>query len=87
MNPDTFRELFAAPPAVHRFTNTMAERTQEVARAIARDWGGNAANIWADGNVTDVEKRVQALPGFGPMKAAKLKHALYYFGHRDLSEG
>jgi uncharacterized HhH-GPD family protein len=87
MNPDTFRELFAAPPAVHRFTNTMAERTQEVARAITRDWNGDAGNIWADGTVAEVEKRVQALPGFGPMKAAKLKHALYYFGHRDLSEG
>jgi hypothetical protein len=65
----------------------MAERTQEVARAIARDWSGDAGNIWATGSVDEVEKRIQSLPGFGPMKASKLKHALFYFGHRDLSEG
>lgn len=86
MNPDTFRDLFASPPAVHRFTNTMAARTQEVARALATDWDGNAANLWADGTCADVEQRVRALPGFGPMKASKLKHVLFYFGHRDLSE-
>lgn len=87
MNPDTFRELFAAPPAVHRFTNTMAARTQEVARAVAEGWDGNAASLWAQGTCAEVEQRVRTLPGFGPMKASKLKHALYYFGHRDLSEG
>ncbi len=86
MNRDTFRELFAAPPAVHRFTNTMAERTQEVARALTSNWNGNAANLWADGTREEVERRVRELPGFGPMKASKLKHVLFYFGHRDLSE-
>jgi uncharacterized HhH-GPD family protein len=86
MNPDTFRDLFAAPPAVHRFTNTMAARTQEVARAIATLWQGDASNLWREGTCDEVERRVRDLPGFGPLKAKKLKHALFYFGHRDLSE-
>jgi uncharacterized HhH-GPD family protein len=85
MDPDAFRAVFAAPPAVHRFTATMADRTQEVARAVVAEWRGSAANLWADGTCEEVEARVRNLPGFGPMKAAKLKHCLYYFGHRDLS--
>ena len=85
MNPDTFRALFAQPPAVHRFSNTMAARTQEVARVLTTDWGGDAANLWREGTSEDVERRVRSLPGFGPLKAKKLKHVLYYFGHRDLS--
>jgi uncharacterized HhH-GPD family protein len=85
MDPGAFHEAFAAPPAVHRFTATMADRTQEVARVVAERWRGSAANLWADGTCEEVEARIRALPGFGPMKAAKLKHCLYYFGHRDLS--
>ena len=86
MDRDAFAEVFAAPPAVHRFTNKMVDTTQAVARRVAEDYGGDAARIWADGDCATVEARVKALPGFGPQKAAKLKHCLYYFGHRDLSE-
>ena len=84
MDPEAFRTVFAAPPAVHRFTATMAERTQEVARVLVEEWRGSAANLWADGTCEEVEARVRSLPGFGPLKAAKLKHCLFYFGHRDL---
>ena len=86
MEPQAFQEAFARPPAVHRFTAAMAERTQALARALAADWGGRAENLWSEGACADVEARIRNLPGFGPMKAAKLKHCLYYFGHRDLSE-
>ncbi len=64
----------------------MAARTQALARILADEHGGSAANLWTDGSCAEVERRLQALPGFGPLKAAKLKHCLYYFGHRDLSE-
>jgi len=86
MDRDAFAEVFCEVPAVHRFTNKMVDTTQAVARAVADDYGGDAGQIWADGDCKTVEKRVKALPGFGPMKAMKLKYCLYYFGHRDLSE-
>jgi uncharacterized HhH-GPD family protein len=86
MDPDAFLAVFKERPAVHRFTGTMAARTQEVARVLADGYGGSAANLWAEGPCAEVEARVRALPGFGPQKADKLKFCLYYFGHRDLSE-
>ena len=86
MDRDAFAEVFTASPAVHRFTNKMVDLTQDVARRLADDYGGDAARIWAEGEAADAERRVRALPGFGPQKAAKLKFCLYYFGHRDLSE-
>ena len=85
MDRDAFFEVFAERPAVHRFTNKMVDLTQENARILADDYGGSAANLWREGTCAEVEARVRALPGFGPLKASKLKHCLYYFGHRDLS--
>ena len=86
MDRDAFAAVFCEPPAVHRFTNKMADLTQAVAARLADDYGGSAAALWAEGDAADVERRVRALPGFGPQKAQKLKFCLYYFGHRDLSE-
>ncbi len=87
MEPAAFRDAFAEPPAVHRFTTAMAARTQHLARVLAEAHGGNAAALWATGSSSEIERHVRSLPGFGPLKAAKLKHCLYYFGHRDLSDG
>jgi uncharacterized HhH-GPD family protein len=84
---ETFQEHFAKSPAVHRFTNSMAERTQKVADLIATEYAGDASRIWADGNdLAAIEKRVKALPGFGPSKTKKIKYCLHYFGHRDFSD-
>ncbi len=87
MEREAFSEVFCASPAVHRFTNKMVDLTQTVAGRLAADYDGSAAGLWAEGDAAAVERRVRALPGFGPQKAAKLKFCLYYFGHRDLSEG
>ena len=86
MDREAFEAVFTEPPAVHRFTNKMVDTTQTVARILAEEYDGTAANIWREGSRTEVVKRVKALPGFGPQKASKLKFCLYYFGHRDLSE-
>lgn len=86
MDREAFAEVFTQSPAVHRFTNKMVDLTQTIARVLADEYAGSAANLWAEGANAEVEKRVKALPGFGPQKAAKLKHCLYYFGHRDLSD-
>jgi uncharacterized HhH-GPD family protein len=49
----------------------MATRIQAVCRAIASDWGGDAAAIWTDGDPdgSEVLKRLRTLPGFGDQKA------------------
>lgn len=86
MDAEAFQAVFSESPAVHRFTGKMAETTQTVARILADEYDGDASNLWAEGTNAEVEKRIQALPGFGPLKATKLKLCLYYFGHRDLSE-
>jgi uncharacterized HhH-GPD family protein len=86
-DPDRFCELFGQQPAVHRFTNTMAEMTQKLARVIADEYSNDAANLWNDGSdFATIKKRARALPGFGEQKSAKLKFVLHYFGYRDFSE-
>ncbi len=81
------QRLFAQKPAVHRFTNRMAELTQAVARHLCTYYGGQAARLWADGaSLTEIQARVRKLPGFGKDKLRKLPYVLHYFGHRDFSQ-
>lgn len=81
------QELFAVQPAVHRFTNKMAEYTQQVATVVTEEYDGDPARIWNDGSdFPTIEKRMRKLPGFGVQKAAKMKYVLHYFGHRDFSD-
>lgn len=87
MDLDELREKFAEKPAVHRFTNRMAAYTHQLAAAVSEKYGGECARIWNDGaDLETVEARVRELPGFGPLKAAKIRFVLHYFGHRDFSE-
>lgn len=87
MDVETLRELFADKPAVHRFTNVMADRTHGVAAIIAEQYAGNAANLWNDGaHFETIQKRILKLPGFGKQKAAKMRYVLHYFGYRDFAE-
>ena len=87
MDEGDFKEVFAQSPAVHRFVNKMADTTQEVAGIIAEEYDGDAANLWNDGaDRSTIEKRVRALPGFGPQKTKKVRYVLHYFGHRDFSD-
>jgi uncharacterized HhH-GPD family protein len=86
MKPDVFQSKFAEPPAVHRFTNKMAEYTQQVARAIVDEYGGDAARLWNDGaDFATIQKRLLRLPGFGKGKAAKMKYVLHFLGYRDFA--
>lgn len=86
MDAEIFLSHFAEPPAVHRFTNKMAETTQKIARILTDQYDGNAANLWNDGaDAVTIGKRVQKLPGFGVQKAAKMKFVLHYLGYRDFS--
>ena len=87
-DPDDLRARFADLPAVHRFTNTMAETTQKVAAAVCERFDGRAAALWDDGADADtIAARVRTLPGFGPDKSKKMRYVLHYFGYRDFSGG
>ncbi|NMO89819.1 HhH-GPD-type base excision DNA repair protein [Actinomycetospora sp. TBRC 11914] len=67
---DALVAAFTGPPALHRYPKSMAERVQAVCRAIVEDYDGDVTRIWteaADGD--DVFRRLNALPGWGKMKA------------------
>lgn len=72
-DPAELDAIFRRPPALHRFPGAMAGKVQQLAGAIATDYGNDAARIWteaADG--PDLKRRLLALPGIGEMKAAAL---------------
>ena len=70
-DPEAFVEAFRQTPAVHRYPGSMAERVQQLCRAIVEDWDGDAAQLWTRGDPSGAEvlKRLKALPGFGDQKA------------------
>jgi uncharacterized HhH-GPD family protein len=69
-NPDELAASFSERPALHRYPKAMAARTQELARLIVADYGGDPAAIWTTATSgAELLKRVEALPGFGAQKA------------------
>ncbi|MEV4135338.1 HhH-GPD-type base excision DNA repair protein [Dactylosporangium sp. NPDC049742] len=68
--PDALVEIFATPPALHRFPKAMAARVQEVCRVLVDRYDGDTAAMWTGvGSGGELLRRVQALPGFGKQKA------------------
>ncbi len=70
-DPEEFIALCATPPAVHRFPRSMGQRVHDLAAAVVRDYDGDTAAIWTQGDPDgkEVLKRLKALPGFGDQKA------------------
>ncbi|MDG6104616.1 Fe-S cluster assembly protein HesB [Dactylosporangium aurantiacum] len=69
-DPGALVEIFATPPALHRFPKAMAARVQEVCRVLVDRYDGDPAALWAGaGSGAELFRRVQALPGFGRQKA------------------
>ncbi len=65
----------------------MADYTHAIARILADEYDGNAANLWNDNaDFPIIEQRIKQLPGFGTQKSAKMKYVLHYFGYRDFSD-
>jgi len=55
------------------FSGNMARRVQDLCAAVAEDYGGRAERVWLDAESgEDLERRLLALPGIGPMKARSL---------------
>jgi uncharacterized HhH-GPD family protein len=73
MDPAELEETFRSRPAIHRFPGSMAERVQELCAVVADEYGGSAERIWTGAQSgKELEQRVLALPGYGPMKARTL---------------
>ena len=69
-DPESFAEICATPPAVHRYGRSMAGRIQALAAVVRDDYGGNAASIWQEVETgAELVARLKALPGFGEQKA------------------
>ena len=72
-DPNELDRIFREKPALHRYPGTMAERTQDLAAAVLSDYDGDAARILKDAESgPDLQDRLLALPGIGPMKARSL---------------
>ena len=69
-DPEQLAAVFGERPALHRFPTSMAARTQELAKLIVDDYGGEPTAIWTTASSgAELLKRVEALPGFGAQKA------------------
>ncbi|MFM9376770.1 HhH-GPD-type base excision DNA repair protein [Gordonia sp. VNK21] len=69
-DPESFAELCATPPAIHRYGRSMAGRIQALARVIVDDYDGDTAALWnTAGSGDELFRRLHALPGFGEQKA------------------
>jgi len=69
-DPAALVEIFAKPPALHRFPKAMAARVQEVCRVLVGSYEGEAVNLWQDAaDGQELVKRIASLPGFGKQKS------------------
>jgi uncharacterized HhH-GPD family protein len=77
MDPAELEAAFREKPAVHRFPGNMARRVQELSATIVSEYGGDASRVWTDAtDDADLRRRIEALPGFGPMKVKALGSVL-----------
>lgn len=68
---DAVAAAVAAAPALHRFKNTLGGWISDMAQRLVEDWGGSAANLWADRpSAAELRDRLEAFPGIGHKKAA-----------------
>ena len=68
--PESFADLCATPPAIHRYGRSMAGRVQELARHVVDQYDGDASRVWSEARSgADLMKRLRALPGYGEQKA------------------
>jgi uncharacterized HhH-GPD family protein len=65
--------VFRERPAIHRFPGAMARRVHELVVHVAEEYDGDGARVWTDaGSAEGLQARLEALPGFGPMKVVSL---------------
>lgn len=76
-DPGELERVFRERPALHRFPGSMAARTRELCATLVEEYGADPERIWADvADAGELERRLLALPGIGPMKARTLMAVL-----------
>ncbi len=69
-DPESFADLCATPPAIHRYGRSMAARLQTLAALVEERYDGDTARLWTEAATgPELLSRVMALPGFGKQKA------------------
>jgi uncharacterized HhH-GPD family protein len=69
-DPEELAQIFARPPALHRFPRAMAARVQEACRLLVDRYDGDPAVLWGGAQTgTELLQRISDLPGFGKQKA------------------
>lgn len=69
-DPDALAQLFAAPPALHRYPKAMAVRVQDLCRSLVKCYAGDVTALWRDvSDARELLDRLVALPGYGKQKA------------------
>ncbi|MGH3764370.1 MAG: HhH-GPD-type base excision DNA repair protein [Pseudonocardiaceae bacterium] len=67
---DALTELFATPPALHRYPRSMAVRVQDICRALVERYDGDVTGLWRDvADASELLDRLVGLPGYGMQKA------------------
>ena len=69
-DPETLSDLFARPPALHRYPRAMAGRVQELSRALVERYDADVTALWRGvPDATELLARLVGLPGYGKQKA------------------
>jgi len=69
-DPESFADLCATPPAIHRYGRSMAARLQTLAAVVEERYAGDTSRLWSEATTgPELVARVMALPGFGQQKA------------------
>lgn len=73
MDPAELEQVFRQRMALHRYPAAMAQRVAALCRVVSAQYGGDATRIWREArDGADLEARLLALPGIGPMKVSGL---------------
>ncbi len=67
---DELETAFREKPALHRYPNSMAQRTQQLCQALVDNYQGKPEQVWKKAKTGDeLLERLQTLPGFGKEKS------------------
>jgi uncharacterized HhH-GPD family protein len=70
MDLAALEEVFAKPPALHRFPRAFAKRMHEMCQLLVEQYDGDAAKLWTEAkDGKDAVARIGKLPGFGKQKS------------------
>ena len=76
-DPQRLETVFRERPAIHRFPGSMASRVRELCAVVEEEYGGDAARLWTEAaDSKELKRRIEGLPGFGPMKVKALSAVL-----------